>query len=72
MLSFNSITQISRAATGLRGRLLLRATALAAFASAASVFAASEGSVSTGEVWDFPQPHPVGDRVNVTTRVVLR
>lgn len=72
MLSSNSITQISRAASGLRGRLLLRATALAAFASAASVFAASEGSVSTGEVWDFPQPHPVGDRVNVTTRVVLR
>lgn len=29
------------------------------------------GNEAAAQIWDFPQPHPVGD-INVTTRIVLR
>ncbi len=29
------------------------------------------GNEAAAEIWDFPQPHPVGE-INVTTRIVLR
>lgn len=51
-----------------RSRRRLIALVLASF----SLVAGRAAAQTTGPIWDFPQPHPVGEHVNATTRVVLR
>jgi hypothetical protein len=39
---------------------------------ALALFAALAAGPAFGQIWDFPQPHPAGKYLNITTQIVLR